>query len=266
MRVYLAALNGNKQIIDEHEECRPPYVMESMKSIDEWQIEYSRDGMFELMVDSGAYTFLTNPKDRKKAKNGEIDWGEYAAEYGRFVRKAGDAIGIFIELDLDGIVSHDRVVELREIIEEEAGRQCVPAWHPSRGKQAWLDLCGEYDYVSIGGIDDEISPKWFEYFPWFIERAHERGAKVHGLGFTRTKDDAASNYPFDSVDSSSWLWGAKYGMVWRFNGKDMDKWQPRDRRRKEAELLNRHNLREWSRYARFMESRGSSEDAAAPEA
>ena len=256
MKVYLAALNGQQDHIDSDPECCPPYVMESMKSIENWEIDYARDGEFELMVDSGAFTYLTNPKQRQKAKAGAIDWEEYAERYAEFVRDAGSAITHFVELDLDGIIPYSQVRKLRSTIERIAGRQCVPAWHPSRGKEEFLSMCDKYDYVSIGGLYDEISEEWFQYLPWFIERAHERDAGIHGLGFTRWRE--AEKYRFDSIDSTSWLNGSKYAHIFQFNGDTLVQHRS-DRRgrsnRLDAEERNRHNLREWARYARYMDGR-----------
>ena len=69
-------------------------------------------------------------------------------------------------------------------------------------------------YVAIGGIaSKQIKRSEFRHFPWFIDKAHECGAKIHGLGFTIPRLLPICH--FDSVDSSSW-YGTKYGIVYQF--------------------------------------------------
>ena len=51
-------------------------------------------------------------------------------------------------------------------------------WHKSRGKDYWLKMIKEYDYVAIGGIvTKEIKPSEYKYFHWFIRQATKIIAK-----------------------------------------------------------------------------------------
>lgn len=54
----------------------------------------------------------------------------------------------------------------------------------------------------------------------FIDEAHRNKCKIHGLGYTSLRNLPYVN--FDSVDSTSWLSGAKYGAMCRFNGSGLD--------------------------------------------
>ena len=54
---------------------------------------------------------------------------------------------------------------------------------------------------------------------WFIDQAHSAGIRIHGLGFTSSK--YLPYLKFDSVDSTTWLSGARYGQIYKFdNGSD----------------------------------------------
>ena len=74
-----------------------------------------------------------------------------------------------------------------------------------------------YKYVAIGGIRQEIGKKRYKYFKLFLDEAHKHNCRVHGLGFTRTAD--LESIPFDSVDSTSYLCGARFFKPHRFDGK-----------------------------------------------
>ena len=78
-------------------------------------------------------------------------------------------------------------------------------------------MCEEYPYVALGGIvTKEIPRKKYESaFPWFINTAHEHGAKIHGLGYTNIAN--LKKYHFDSVDSTAWLCGNRGGYLYKFN-------------------------------------------------
>ena len=57
--------------------------------------------------------------------------------------------------------------------------------------------------------------KYEALFPWFIQQAHKRGTKIHGLGYTNLK--GLHKYRFDSVDSTAWLYGNRGGYLYKFN-------------------------------------------------
>lgn len=74
-----------------------------------------------------------------------------------------------------------------------------------------------YKYVAIGGIRQEIGKKRYKYFKLFLDEAHKYNCRVHGLGFTRTVD--LESIPFDSVDSTTYMNGAKFFSPHMFDGK-----------------------------------------------
>lgn len=196
-----------------------------------------------FMLDSGAFTFFTQGK--------HVDWDEYVTRYIEYVKT--NKVELFFELDIDVLVGYEKVREIRHRLEREIGRPPIPVWHKSRGKDEFLRMCDEYRYVAIGGIvSREIKPPDYKYFPWFIREAHKRGAKIHGLGFTNL--NGLKLYHFDSVDSSSWTTGNRFGKVYVFNGKDLiinDK--PPNTRVKARETAVK-NFSEWVKFAQWAET------------
>lgn len=243
MKVYLAAMM-----------CRPaeftikwsiPFMLESYFYIKPWQIDYMNSPLCRsFMLDSGAFTFMNKTK--------AVSLKEYAYQYAEFINK--HEIELFFELDVDAVEPLKSVEEYRAIIERETGKKSIPVWHKGRGLQYFRDMVQEYDYVAIGGlVTGEIKPSEYKYFHTLISEAHQAGALIHGLGFTRLSE--LQKYEWDSVDSRSWQGGSLSGSVYHFDGKDLKSLKAPNRRRKGYLLLDNHNLHEWVKYANYMDRR-----------
>lgn len=168
-----------------------------------------------VMLDSGAFTFING------RKNKEVDWDAYVERYASFINDK--KIDLFMELDIDKLVGYDEVIRLRNKLESLTGKKCIPVWHKSRGKEEYINLCNNYDYVAIGGlVTKEISSD--EHIPllsWCIEEAHKRNCKVHALGFVRQK--YMGKLMFDSGDSANWIYSIKVARWFYFeNGRLWD--------------------------------------------
>lgn len=251
MKLFLAALETTTYVLPAAKEragadWKPPYILESFH----WRTAESKAAQAyagELMLDSGAFTFL-----KSKPKNG-IDWNRYIDEYAEYIKDATSVSGIvnYFELDIDNVVGYENVRRLRGKLEGLVGRPSIPVWHRSRGKADFLAMCRDYPYVAIGGIAAKhIKRSEYRFFPWFIDKAHEAGARIHGLGFTFPS--LLPKYRFDSVDSSTWL-GAKYGHLFQVQGGDI--WRVRGtgrisrERLDEARVVNFENWLNFQRYA-----------------
>ena len=243
MKVFLAGTSSRKPelIIP----LKIPYILESFYYIKDWMLEYIKSEDCKMfLLDSGAFTFMSN---RKK-----VDFEDYLYKYINFINKHD--IKYFFELDIDSVVGLKEVERFREILERETGKKSIPVWHKSRGKQYFLDMVREYDYVAIGGIASrEIKRSEYKYFPWFIEQAHKHNCKIHGLGFTNTK--LLKKYKFDSVDSTAWTYGQKRGNIVVFNGEHIETVLTpiKGKRLKDHTLADKHNLIEWVKYVRYMD-------------
>lgn len=206
MKVYLAGTSGIKDAFIKGEvlpsDCN---ILESFYSIQDWQTALIPQYK-SFLLDSGAFTFLNSQKNGNK-----VDFEKYADAYADFIRE--NRIKYYFELDIDGIVGLSKVERLRARIEARCGVPCIPVWHKGRGKEYFLGMCKDYRYVAIGGIVTQEIPKavYEQSFPWFIAKAHEQGSKIHGLGYTSLA--GLKRYRFDSVDSTSWSRGSRWGEV-----------------------------------------------------
>jgi len=197
----------------------------------------------DYILDSGAFTYLNGA-------SGKIDWDKYIENYAAFIDKYG--VKNFIELDIDPIVGIKEVERLRAKLEAKVGQQSIPVWHKSRGKDYWLKMVKEYDYVAIGGIvTREIKPSEYKHFHWLLAEARKQDCKVHGLGFTSLK--GLKEYPFYSVDSSAWTSGTRFGHVYKFNGSTLLKFDRQDGQRVKTKETAINNFNEWRKFADYME-------------
>lgn len=245
MRLFLAGVapwrtgGGYDPLIVKHH----PFILESFFYADadtERLIPYYGD----FLLDSGAFTFI-------QSKGDSFDWNEYVERYADFINR--NNVKKFFELDIDSIVGYETVIQLREKLERLTNCQSIPVWHKSRGIAEYKRHCEEYPYVGIGGyVIKELQPKDFEAFPAMIRIAHANNAKVHCLGFTRLSD--LSKYHFDSVDSTAWTTGNRFGYLYEFNGKTMIKHnKPKDHRLADSRCVALHNYTEWIKFQKYAE-------------
>lgn len=167
----------------------------------------------EVMIDSGAYTFQAKSgvygkiQSSSQVKPKEVD--EFVEHYGKWLRENKGYYNYFVEMDIDKVVGLKKVEEYRKFIEQCAGEKCMPIWHENRGLDYWLRMINEYKYVGIGGLAVGEIKNYERKISYMLKLAHEKGCKVHGIGFTKFK--FLKFLPYDTVDSSTWLGGGKTG-------------------------------------------------------
>lgn len=199
-----------------------------------------------LLLDSGAYTFLVGKK------NTEVDWERYVDEYAAFINKYN--VKLFFELDIDNIVGLRNVEKLRDRLEKKTGKKSIPVWHINRGKEYFIKMCKEYPYVGLGGIAIREIPllRFEQAFPWFINTAHTNNAKIHGLGYTCINN--LKKYHFDSVDSTAWLYGNRGGYIYKFNPlTGIMEQHKKDNVRVKPRECAVHNFIEWIKLCRYAD-------------
>lgn len=245
MRLFLASPKSHKKILDYLAErgIYIPYVLESFFSVDSWEMEYIKNCKM-FLLDSGAFSFLNRGNLR-------VDFDDYLKKYINFINHYD--VKYFFELDIDAVVGLSKVEKYREILERETGKKSIPVWHRSRGKQYFIDMVKEYDYVAIGGIAiKKIKRSEYKYFPWFIETAHKYGAQIHGLGFSSPK--YMEFVRFDSIDSTTWSGGGRFGKLYKFDGKEIRIIAQGEKgKRMIREKGDLHNILEWIKYANYLE-------------
>ena len=220
-----------------------PYILESFYYADE-DTERLIPYYGDFLLDSGAFTFMQNSK-------AHLNWEEYIERYADFINR--NNVEKFFELDIDSVVGYDKVLVYRKKLEKLTGKQCIPVWHKSRKISEWKAMCKEYPYVAIGGIvSKEIREEQYKAFPSMIYEAHSQGAKVHGLGFTSLKH--LPKIHFDSVDSTAWTTGNRFGFIYHFDGKTMKKINcPKGKRLADSRKVALINYTEWIKFQKYAE-------------
>lgn len=247
MKIYLACTAGLKKEFNSGL-VRPEdiYVLESFYTIADWQKEFV-NRFKGFLLDSGAFTFLNSAKSTKNA-----NFERYADSYADFIKAY--KIKRYFELDIDKIVGLQETERLRKRIELRSGVPCIPVWHKYRGKEYFESMCKEYEYVAIGGIvTKEISKELYErMFPWFINTAHKYNTMIHGLGYTDTTK--LHKFRFDSVDSSTWTCGQRFGEYHYFKNDQIKRIVAGENRRmrKDSNILYR-NFLEWKKMVHYAD-------------
>lgn len=249
MKAYLASAeslyNSHQKTILE-EELSLPYLLESFYYKTEFHDELAkRDQCLGFVVDSGAYTFMSG----KSVTEPEIE--KFAEKYARWVKETSP--DFYFELDVDSVFGYEKVRSLRDRIHQIVGRPSIPVWHPSRGKERYLQSLEDYDRVALGGI---VSGEWAgnkDLFSWFITQAHKRGVEIHGLGIQNQTIVEEKN--FDSVDFSGWQ-GSRWGYMYHFDGRRVQQLRPDENERVgDIERARWKNFWEWAKYSFKMANR-----------
>lgn len=245
MKIYLADSGTLREAYCEEPTIKyRPYILESFYYADK-NTERLLPYFGDFLLDSGAFTFMEN------AGKTVVDWDDYIERYAAFITR--NNIDKFFELDIDSIVGYPKVIEMRHRLEDLVGKPCIPVWHQVRGKDDFLKCCEEYNYVALGGIVGKEWKVWAEkYMPWFIREAHRRGTKIHGLGYTKL--DKLRQYHFDSVDSTAWTAGNRFGFIYQFKNGRMIKYPvPKGKRIGSARQAAVINFTEWIKFQKWAE-------------
>jgi hypothetical protein len=201
-----------------------------------------------FMLDSGAFTYIAG-------KDGAgVDWKRYVDEYAEYIIEHN--IDLFIELDIDCVVGLKEVERLRKRLEKRTGKQPIIAWHDNRGKDYFIQTCKDYKYNAIGTTRAAKQGGVFRGNPdilrWFIDTAHEHGSRIHGLGYTNLR--GMTEYHFDSVDSTAWLYGNRGGFIFIFDGKTLQKRKCPPGKRLKSRAAAIHNFNEWVKFQKYAEA------------
>lgn len=204
----------------------------------------------DFMLDSGAFTFMGGFSFTQGKV--ELNWDEYVEKYAAFINR--NNIEKFFELDIDSVVGYEEVLRLRAKLERLTGRQSIPVWHSTRGKDEFIKSCDVYPYVALGGIvGGEWNAKAEKYIPWFISEAHKHKAKIHGLGYTKISN--LKKYHFDSVDSATWTAGNRFGHIFHFAGDTIRQIPiPEGKRISKPRELALINYVEWLKFQRWADT------------
>jgi hypothetical protein len=220
-----------------------------------WEHKSGKYGEYVLqnkhILDSGAFSAIND----KTGKYKNFDWDSYVKKYIAFIKHTKQKL--FFELDIDCVVGLKKVEDYRKQIEDAVGIAPIVCWHQNRGPDYWIKSCEEYSYVALGTTKASNIGKKIRSNPevlnWFINHAHKNNAKIHGLGFTSAP--WLAKLKFDSVDSTTWNVGGKFGNIVMFDkyGFPTQKSKDKNTRVKNTKGLNIFNFNQWVKFQKYAE-------------
>lgn len=248
MKIYLAGFKTIEKTWNKPTE--DIYLLSSF-----WEHKNGKYGEYVMqdkhILDSGAFTAIND----KTGKYKNFDWDLYCKKYIAFINHTKQKL--FFELDIDCVVGLQKVEYLRKMIEDGTGIAPIPCWHSNRGAEYFIKCCEDYPYVALGTTTANADGKKIRNNPkvlhWFIEQAHKNNAKIHGLGFTSTP--WLKELKFDSVDSTTWNVGGKFGNVVLFdsNGFPTQKYKSDKNKKAKTIELNNFNFEQWVKFQKYAD-------------
>lgn len=176
-----------------------------------------------ITIDSGAHSFFgmlgisvtSRDSDKKKAIP---DPNVYFQDYKKWLVENKDKLDYFCELDIQEILGMKKILGWREELKELGlAKKAIYVWHRDDGFEAFERLLdtSESGYIAVEGL--KKNKEMLDYKK-LLRHAYDKGIKVHGFAFT--KCDLLHEFPFYSVDSSTWINPIKFGAFAKMiNGK-----------------------------------------------
>lgn len=251
MKIYLAATNSGMTQEDREtliKQGKPKYQLctfiEGEKNCYRNLTEAGKDN---FLLDSGAFSFMSGKECSKETLLG------YCDSYIDFIKN--NDVEQFFEIDVDTIFGIEFVEQLRDRIEKNTGKVCIPVWHKGRGIEYWKRMVEEYNYIAIGGLVSHVKQSEWWMIKKLVDYAYFKNVKVHGLGFTKT--NILDQFRWYSVDSTSWKMSALRGQnIQTFkNGQMSQRKLETNGKKTNLSKLVLHNGLEWCKYQKFMDSK-----------
>ncbi len=175
----------------------------------------------EYFLDSGAFSQRARakkefPEDPFKYYDRE-DFRRYVDSYGRFCAKFKGSLDYYATVDV--IYHPEKSWEVLKYLEKEYGLNPVPVIHFGTSLK-WLHkyVDAGYDFVGLGGFSSRKGSR-DEYLKWVsnnFEAVCAKGSRLPTVrfhGFAMTSWSMLTEFPWYSVDSSSWVQFAAYGWI-----------------------------------------------------
>jgi len=156
----------------------------------------------DILMDSGAYSAMT--------KGVEIDIDKYI----QFIKDCGDKITAAVSLDVigDGAATYSQWKYMKK-----KGVNTIPTYHLSTDVKYLERYIEETDYIGVGGVagvtTSRTSRETFNVL-WKEMLTDSDGmplCKIHAFGITDVT--ILADFPFYSIDSSTWLMTSRRGII-----------------------------------------------------
>lgn len=173
-----------------------------------------------LFIDSGAYTYQNDPKYEQYTNE---QWEEQIDKYLTWAEKHKNQIFAIADLDLQYLsnVGYEKVYEWRKKYFEpfmlKTGIPVCFIYHED-GLDYWEYMCKRYPYVGLSLAIDKVE-NGSEQLREMFRIAEKHNALCQGMASTNTA--MLTQYPFYTVDSTTWNVGLKYGEISVWTGTKM---------------------------------------------
>jgi len=204
VKIYFANRDFNqlgvsraKKVLVSYWYCQNHVLRDSLR-------KYSLGYGVDLFLDSGAFSAFTQGHEIK------ID------EYCKWISSNEEYISVYANLD---VIGNQVLTRENQTFMESRGLSPLPVFHVGSGLKEFRRLCEKYEYVAIGGMVPymkRVSAIWSTLVKIFEIGVNN---KLHGFGCTNQK--VLFNMPWYSVDSTTWLSGARYGEVCLFDTRSL---------------------------------------------
>ena len=193
-----------------------------------------------LFIDSGAYTYQNDPKYEEYT---EEQWVKQIEEYLAWAKKHKDQIFAIADLDLQYLpnVGYEKVYEWRKKYFEpfmlETGIPVCFIYHED-GLDQWEYMCKRYPYIGMSLAIDKVDGGSNQLREMF-KIAEKYNTLCQGMASTNTK--LLTQYPFYTVDSTTWLVGLKYGEISVWNNNRMSRMKKTEFETKAFPLIQQYD-------------------------
>ena len=195
-----------------------------------------------LFIDSGAYTYQSDPKYEEYTSEQKK---KQILEYLEWAKKYKNQIFAIADLDLQYLsnVGYEKVYEWRKKYFEpfmlETGVPVCFIWHED-GLDVWEYMCKRYPYVGLSLAIDTVDNGYYILRDMF-RIAEKYNTLCQGMASTNTK--LLVQYPFYTVDSTTWLAGLKYGEISVWTGTKMTRVKKQDFETKAFPLISNYDIK-----------------------
>ena len=171
------------------------------RAVVDWCTEHG----YPLFLDSGAYSADT--------LGSEISLEEYRDH----CLEHADRYETIAALD---VIGDARASRRNWEAMRDAGVDCIPTFHAGEPWDDLVELLEATDHIALGGVARRVYlgnqsrvMAWIARCFRTVEEVRP-GARVHGFGMTSTR--IMASFPWDSVDSTSWLAARRFAVgFWR---------------------------------------------------
>lgn len=178
-----------------------------------------KEKQMRLIIDSGAHSLFkehigTGERNYWFFESDEF-W-KFVDEYASFIKANKDLIDTYVSLDV--IFNPELSWKVQKYLERKYKLKPLPVFHAGEKIKDLKRYIDNYDYIGIGGLGQSVTKAQWKssvgdpVFKLICDtKNHMPRVKTHG--FAMTSPDLVLDYPWYSVDSTSWMQFGKYGLL-----------------------------------------------------